>query len=147
MSGTLPRQDKGRLKPVILVVEDEAVIAADIRDALVGLGYDVVGPVARAEEAIRVARETRPDLILMDIHLTGPTDGIAATGIIKDALDTAVVYLTSYGDETTLQRAKHTQPHGYLLKPFEEADLRTTVEVALHKHYLESLGAESARRW
>jgi len=145
MSGTLPRQDKGRLKPVILVVEDEAVIAADIRDALVGLGYDVVGPVARAEEAIRVARETRPDLILMDIHLTGPTDGIAATGIIKDALDTAVVYLTSYGDETTLQRAKHTQPHGYLLKPFEEADLRTTVEVALHKHYLESFAAERER--
>jgi len=117
----------------ILVVEDESLVGRDIQNMLKSLGYEVLGPVATAAHAIRKARENGPDLVLMDIVLKGGVDGISAAETIWDALDIPVVYLTAYTDETTLNRAKKTGPFGYLLKPFEERELQTTIEMALYK--------------
>jgi len=118
----------------ILVVEDEAVVAMELRSALEQMGYKVA-PIARSsEDAIRFARELTPDLVLMDIRLTGSSDGIQAADVIRERYDIPVVYLTAHADDKTLQRAKLTEPFGYLVKPFSEPVLRTTIEVSLHKH-------------
>jgi PAS domain S-box-containing protein/putative nucleotidyltransferase with HDIG domain len=121
----------------ILVVEDESLVGRDIQNMLKSIGYDVLGPVATAAQAIRRARENGPDLVLMDIVLKGGVDGISAAETIWDDLGIPVVYLTAYTDETTLQRAKRTGPFGYLLKPFEERELQTTIEMALYKAKLD----------
>ncbi len=122
----------------ILVVEDESIIAKDIQNMLKNLGYEVPAIAFTAEEAIEKAAETRPDLVLMDIRLRGDMDGIKAAEQIRSQLDVPVVYLTAYADADTLERAKLTEPFGYIVKPFEERDLHTTVEVALYRHELES---------
>jgi PAS domain S-box-containing protein len=121
----------------ILVVEDERIVALDIEDQLSGLGYSVPATVARGEEAIRQAAESSPDLVLMDIRLKGHMDGIEAAQHIRTHLDIPVVFLTAQADEATLQRAKVTDSYGYLLKPFEERELRSTIEMALYKHQME----------
>ena len=133
------------MKESVLVIEDDPVVGPDIRDALTRLGYEVFGPVVTGADAVRSAKEHQPDLCLVDIRLVDDMDGIDAAGIIRSHVDTAIVYLTAYEDEATLQRAKRTQPHGYLLKPFAERDLRTTIEVALYKHRLEEFAAERER--
>lgn len=124
-------------KTKILVVEDEAIIADDIHTTLVRLGYDVPMPAASGAEAIESAGVHRPDLVLMDIKLQGPLDGIETATLLREKYSVPVVYLTSHSDDATLTRAKTTQPYGYLIKPFTERDLRTTIEVAVHKHALE----------
>lgn len=129
----------------VLIVEDEAIIAADIARTLVHLGYDVPPAAATGADAVALAETLRPRLILMDIKLRGAMDGIEAAGIIRDRLGIPVVYLTSHSDEATLARAKETQPYGYILKPFEDRELRIAIEVALRKHELESLLAERER--
>jgi hypothetical protein len=121
----------------ILIVEDEAIIAEDIASKLKRMGYEVVNTVASGEEAIALAIETKPDLILMDIVLQGEIDGIEATQKIHDHLDIPVIYLTAYADQVTLERAKVTQPFGYLLKPFQAEELHTTIEISLSRHALE----------
>ena len=125
-------------KPRILVVEDEAIVAMNLRRMLNHLGYGVVDVVDSGEEAIDRAADLSPDLILMDIRLAGTIDGIEAAEEIRDRFDIPVVYLTAYADEATLQRAKLTGPFAYLLKPVEERALHTAVEVALYKHKMES---------
>ncbi len=130
-------------KTRILVVEDIAITAMDIKRRLQGLGYEVVGTVASGEEAIDRAERERPDLVLMDIKLKGEMDGVQAAEQVRRKLDIPVVYLTAYSDETTLQRAKVTQPFGYVLKPFEERELHTAVEMALYRHTLERRLRES----
>src|SRR5512140_293969 len=127
----------------ILVVEDENIVAKDIMTRLKNLGYGVVGSAASGEDALRLALDTRPDLVLMDIMLKGDMDGIEAAHHILDRLDIPVVYLTAYADEKTLQRAKVTEAFGYLLKPFEERELRITIEMALFKHQMERKVRES----
>ncbi len=127
----------GEPRPRLLVVEDEAVVAIDVRSHLKRLGYDVVGVADSGEEACRQAAEQRPDLVLMDVRLKGAMDGIEAGRRIRTELGLPVVFLTAYADDETLARAKATGPHGYVLKPFDERDLQVTVEVALHKHRLE----------
>ena len=112
----------------ILVVEDESIVARDVRNMLVGLGYEVAGVVPSGEEAVEKARETQPDLALVDVILQGEMSGVEAADIIYSHFNIPVVYLTAYADETTLQRAKETEPFGYLLKPFEERELQTTIE-------------------
>src|SRR5215211_5478121 len=107
------------LKPQILIVENEAFIAQDIRQRLQGLGYSVVACTGQAEEAVRMARDLKPDLVLMDIMLTHEMDGIEAAEQIRKLHQIPVVYLTAYSDRQTLQRAKLTEPFGYILKPFE----------------------------
>jgi len=122
------------MKTRILVVEDENIIAKDIQNELVGLGYDVLAVVARGEEAVEKAKETSPDLVLMDIIIKGKIDGIEAANQIRNRFNIPVVYLTAYADKKTLERAKITEPFGYLLKPFSEKELCGTIEMALYKH-------------
>ena len=133
-------------KAVILVVEDERVVALDIRSQLRNLGYDVPTIVSRGEDAVQTATELSPDLVLMDIHLRGEMDGIQAAQHIRTHLDIPVIYLTAYADDDTLQRAKVTEPFGYVVKPFEERELYTTIEMALYKHRTEQELAQS-QRW
>ena len=118
----------------ILVVEDERIVAEDIQDILKSLGHSVCGVASSGEEAIEKAGETRPDLVLMDIMLDGKMDGVEAAEQISAPLDIPVVYLTAYADDSTLERAKLTSPYGYVLKPFEERDVHSAIEMALHKH-------------
>ncbi len=127
----------------ILVVEDESIVAMEIEDRLKGLGYGVAGIAFSGEEAIRKAAETLPNLVLMDIRLKGDIDGIEAAQQIRNCFDIPVVYLTAYSDKDTLQRAKVTEPFGYMLKPFEERELHTTIEMALYKHEMERKLKES----
>jgi PAS domain S-box-containing protein len=130
----------------ILVVEDEALIADDIQRTLIRLGYDVPVTVGTGEAAIASAGTMRPGLVLMDIRLRGKMDGIEAATEIRSRWGTPIVYLTSHSDEATLTRAVETLPYGYLLKPFNDRELRTAIEVALSKYELESRLA-ARERW
>ena len=121
----------------ILVVEDEGIVAWHLAQRLQGLGHTVPMVVASGPEAVRQAAAIRPDLVLMDIHLHGEMDGIEAAAQIRSQSDIPVVYLTAYADEPTLERAKVTEPFGYVLKPFEERELQITIEMALYKHRME----------
>ena len=121
----------------VLVVEDEKLVAADIQTHLETLGYSVPGILSTGEEAIRCASEFRPDLVLMDIHLSGRIDGIETAHILQSRLNIPVIYVTAFADDRTLQRAKATEPYGYVLKPFGRKELQTAIELALHKHVRE----------
>ena len=121
----------------ILVVEDERVVAKDLQRTLANLGYEVPATAASSEEAIRLVVERCPALVLMDIHIKGEPDGIETARLIRARFDVPVVFLTAYADGETIARAKLTEPHGYLLKPVKAEELRSTVEVALHKHSVE----------
>ena len=125
-------------KPQILVVEDEAIVARDIRLQLARLGYEAVGHAARGAEAIALATALRPQLVLMDIQLAGEMDGIAAAQTLRTELGIPVVFLTAFAADETLERAKLTEPYGYILKPFSERDLRTVLTMALYKHQAET---------
>lgn len=118
----------------ILVVEDESIVRKDIERSLIKLGYQVVAQADNGEKAIELARSTKPDIALMDIQIKGDMTGIETAEIIKGELDIPVIYLTAFADDTTLSKAKLTEPHGYILKPFKEIDLHTTIEMAIHKH-------------
>ena len=118
----------------ILVVEDEAIVSKDIQQSLKKLGYNIVGSSSTGEKAIELAMEHKPDLVLMDIMLKGEMSGIEAAEKIKESLNIPVIYLTAYADENTLSKAKVTEPYGYIIKPFKEIDLHTSIEMALYKH-------------
>ncbi|ATU08815.1 response regulator [Methanohalophilus portucalensis] len=120
-------------KSRILVVEDEAIVAMVIKRRLKDLGYIVSGVASTGKDAITKVEGTFPDLVLMDIRLKGDMDGIEATKIIKDRFSLPVVYLTAHSDDVTFKKAKETDPDGYILKPFTEKDLSTTIEITLHK--------------
>lgn len=124
-------------KVKILIVEDESIVAMDVKNRLTRLGYEVCGLAASGEEAIRKAIETRPGLILMDIRLKGEMDGVITAEQIRHWFDVPIIYLTAYSDETTIQRAKVTEPFGYLLKPLDERELHITVEMTLYKHKMD----------
>jgi CheY-like chemotaxis protein len=119
----------------ILIVEDDRITAEDIRLSLGSLGYSVTGMASSGEEAIKKAEELHPDLVLMDIVLRGDMDGIEAAGRIRARFNIPVVYLTAYADDETLERAKLTQPFGYILKPFDDRELRSNIEMALYRCY------------
>ncbi|MFH1926808.1 MAG: PAS domain S-box protein [Chloroflexota bacterium] len=121
----------------ILVVEDEIIVAENIRSRLIGLGYTVPAVASSGEEALQKAAETQPDLVLVDIELKGPMDGVEAAEQIRARFDIPVVYLTAYADKDTVRRAKITEPSGYILKPFEVRELHIAIEVALYKHEME----------
>lgn len=131
----------------ILVAEDERIVARVITDCLVRLGYEVAGVAARGEDVIALALESPPNLILMDIRLKGKVDGIEAAACIHQTTDVPIVYLTAYADEAILARAKVTEPFGYILKPFEDNELRAGVEMALYKHDLAARLQESEARY
>jgi CheY-like chemotaxis protein len=129
----------------ILVVEDERIVAADMISELERFGYEVSGVASTADEAVARAVRDRPDLVLMDVHLKGGRDGVAAAREIRDRCGTPVVYLSAFDDPETVARAAETAPYGYLLKPYEERELHTTIETALAKHRAEQRLAESER--
>jgi PAS domain S-box-containing protein len=126
----------------IFIVEDEAIVANDIKETLKGLGYTVTGIAKAGEIALQKIAELRPSLVLMDIHLAGKMDGIETAGQVKAKFKIPVIFLTAHADEELIKRAKVTEPYGYLLKPFNERELYTAIEMALHKHSL-----ERALRW
>jgi PAS domain S-box-containing protein len=121
----------------ILIVEDESIVAWDIKETLEKLGYQVVDFAISGAEAIRAATTSRPDLVLMDIRLAGGIDGITAGAEIYDRLNIPVVYLTAHADDRTLERATQTNPFGYILKPFRSQTLQSTIKVALQRHQSE----------
>ena len=134
------------MKGRILVVEDSHVVALDIAIRLKRLGYGVAGIAAYGEEAVNLASYQRPDLVLMDIILKGDMDGVEAATIIKDQYRIPVVYLTAHNDVVSMERAAQTEPYGYLLKPFNETLLHTTIEVALFRHQAEHASSEDRSR-
>ncbi len=113
----------------ILVVEDERIVADDIKMSLQRLGYVVSGMASSGEEAVKKAEEIHPDLVLMDIVLEGKMDGVESASIIRYRFDIPVVYLTAYSDKKTLERAKVTEQFGYILKPFEDREVYTCLKV------------------
>ena len=131
----------------ILVVEDDRVVARDIEQQLSRIGHVVVATTARGEDALSLARSTQPDMVLMDIRLEGALDGIDAAQQVREHCHIPVVFLTAYADDKTVQRASLTEPFGYLLKPFEDSQLRTVIEMALYKHAAERKLRESERRF
>ncbi|HEY9667563.1 MAG TPA: ATP-binding protein [Coleofasciculaceae cyanobacterium] len=130
----------------ILIVEDESVAAWYLQEALENMGHNVVGSVVSGEEAIQVAGETQPTLILMDIRLQDEMDGIAAVEQIRLSFDIPVIYLTAHADDVTLSRAIATNPYGYLVKPFQEREVYTTIEIALRQHTLHQ-HQEETKNW
>jgi diguanylate cyclase (GGDEF)-like protein/PAS domain S-box-containing protein len=129
----------------ILIVEDESIVAQDLQAILEDLGYTVPAIADSGEVAIEKVGEFKPNLILMDIRIIGEMDGITTAQIISDRFEIPVVYLTAHSDEATLTRAKITHPFGYILKPFDERQLRTIIEIALYKHKMEKRLKENAR--
>ena len=125
-------------KSIILIVEDESIVAKDIQHSLKKLGYTVVGMCSTGEDAIKTAEETKPDLVLMDIMLKGDMSGIEAAGQIREKYNIPIIYLTAYADESTLSKAKVSEPYGYIIKPFKEIDLHTSIEMAIYKHKKET---------
>jgi two-component system response regulator LytT len=118
----------------ILVTEDESIVRKDIERSLKKLGYNVVGSADTGEKAVELAITLKPDIALMDIFLKGEMTGIEAAERIKKEIDIPIIFLTAYADESTLAKAKVTEPHGYILKPFKEIDIHTSIEMAIHKH-------------
>lgn len=114
----------------ILIVEDNLLIAENISQVLSLAGYHVIATPASGEEALLIAKEKTPDVVLMDIHLDGKLDGIQTTEQLNAQLDLPVIYLTDFDDNQTMNRAKHTHPAAYLLKPFKERDLLNAIELA-----------------
>ncbi len=118
----------------LMVVEDETIVSLDLQSRLKSMGYEVLDAVGTGEEAISKAGEHRPDLVLMDIGLRGNIDGVQAAEQIKKSYQIPVIYLTASSDEKTIQRAKLTEPFGYILKPFEDRELHSHIEIAVYKH-------------
>ncbi len=118
----------------VLVVEDESIISKDIQHSLKKLGYNVVGACSKGEKAIELVGSENPDIILMDIMLKGSINGIEAAAVIRCSYAIPIIFLTAYADDSTLSKAKITEPYGYILKPFKEIDLHTTIEMAIYKH-------------
>jgi CheY-like chemotaxis protein len=118
-------------KAKILIVEDERIVAIDIKESLLRFGFHSIEIAVSGEEAIQKAERMQPDVVLMDIVLRGGIDGIEAAKVIKEQLGIPIIYLTAYSDDKTVQRAKVTKPVGYLLKPFHDKDLKQGIETAL----------------
>jgi DNA-binding NarL/FixJ family response regulator len=126
----------------ILIVEDDTIIAITIEGRLKEFGYKVVGRASTAQDAIKKTIDLEPDLVLMDIHLKGPVDGIEAAKTIYGIYNIPVVYLTAFSDENTLERAQKTSPFGYIVKPFNDSTLKTTIRLALLKYSAEKKDRE-----
>lgn len=121
----------------ILLVEDEGIVAQDLEETVMRLGYRVVGVAGEGVQAVCMAEELRPDLVVMDVGLQGDIDGIQAAQLIQERAHVPVIFLTGHRDLQTIDRAVRTGPLGYLIKPFHEVELRCAIEVAIHKHRAE----------
>jgi signal transduction histidine kinase len=130
----------------ILVVEDERIVARDLQVRLTNLGYQLSGSASSKREAVDSARQSRPDLVLMDIRLNGAPDGIEAANELRAEFNLPVIYLTGHSDNATLSRARMTEPFGYILKPFENRELVAAIETAVYKHRAETRLREATTR-
>lgn len=117
-----------------LIVEDEALIAEELKGRLSRLGFRVIDMVDSADEGVAIATSEHPDLILMDIRLRGAKDGVQACEEIRRQVDVPIIYVTAHSDEQTVSRAKRTDHDGFVLKPFHRYELQSTIEVALRRH-------------
>lgn len=117
----------------VLVVDDDVMVARDVAETLMELGYEVTGIAHSGEEAVIEAAESGADLVLMDIRMAGPMDGVDAARVLRETLNLPVVYVTAYADEHTFRRAKETEPYGYVRKPFDARDIRNAVELAMQR--------------
>jgi PAS domain S-box-containing protein len=127
----------------ILVVEDERIVARDLQETLCALGYDAFAIASSAEEALARASERRPDIALLDIRIKGKLDGIETAALLRERFGVPVIYLTAHADEATLERAKKTEPQGYLIKPVKSAELHSAIEVSRHRVALERRAREA----
>lgn len=130
----------------ILIVEDEHIVAMELTSRLSDLGYSVCASVASGNEAIEKTLKLKPNLILMDINIKGPIDGVETSERIKEKYEVPIIFITAFTDSKTLERAKITEPYGYIVKPFEERELHTAIEIALYKHNMERRLKDSERR-
>jgi two-component system, response regulator PdtaR len=138
-------EGKKKAEGRILVVEDEHIVAMGIKKMLKSLGYTVTGVASSGKDAISKAESTFPDVVLMDIMLKGDMDGVEAAKEIRERFDVPVVYLTAYSDNKVLERAKRTEPFGYIIKPFDEKDLFSSIEVALNRYRKEKEKSEQSK--
>ena len=129
-----PTQEHRHIMEKILIVEDESIIAMELENHVRRMGYDVIGPVSTGDAALEKAGDYQPDIVLMDIQIQGDKDGIETAEAIRSRFKMPVIYLTAHADERTIQRAKVTEPLGYLVKPLREHELRAAITVALHTH-------------
>jgi len=125
--------------PAILIVEDERIVAKDLQHTLLEMGYDAYAIASSAEEAVACATRKRPDVVLMDIRIKGQEDGIQTAAILKNKFPVSVIYLTAHADDAMIDRAKRTEPHGYLLKPVKAGDLRSMIEIATYKREIDQV--------
>jgi PAS domain S-box-containing protein len=153
MAWKISQQFPGREQEVIMtgfrvfIVEDEAIVANDLADVLRGLGYHVTGIAESGETAIEKILETLPDVVLMDIRLAGKMDGVQTAEELHKKSTIPVIYLTAYADNALIDRAKLTEPYGYIIKPYNERDLRTSIEIALYRNEMQKKLAESEARY
>jgi two-component system, cell cycle sensor histidine kinase and response regulator CckA len=133
--------------PKVAIVEDEYIVALDIKSFLERSGYVVAGMFASGEDLLGEIEARRPDLVLMDIKIRGRLDGVETARLVHDQFHTPVVLLTAYADDETIARAKITQPFGYIIKPFEERELKTAIEIALYRAGMERRLMESEERY
>jgi PAS domain S-box-containing protein len=131
-----PGRENGMIKTKILIVEDEGVAALSLQSILTKMGYGVVGIAITGMEAIKMARDLKPDVILMDIHLKGEMDGIQTTEKINEFSDLPVIFLTAYADDETVKRALTTKSHSFLVKPYNPREIYSNIEFAIYKHRL-----------
>src|SRR5690554_685239 len=117
----------------LLIVEDERIVALDLRRRLEKLGHEVVSHVVNGDDAVAAAKELHPDIILMDIRIEGPMDGIDTAATIRKKLHIPHIFLTAHSDEATIERAKQTDPDGYILKPFTDRDISLNIQIAEQK--------------
>lgn len=136
-----------RERKKILIVEDEMVIVMDLQSALEQFGYEVSGQISRGEDVITTIEQCKPDLILMDVKLEGEIDGIETAQMVYDYYNIPVIFLTSYSNKQIIERAKKTNPFGYIVKPFVEGELYTNIEIAFYKHEAELKLKESERKY
>jgi len=130
-----------------MVVDDEVIITTQLEEVLSAEGYDVIGMATTGEDAVAMASERRPDLILLDIKMSGAMDGIATAEVVQTQLDIPVVFISAYADEDILERAKHLEPFGYVVKPVEKKQLKATIEIAIHKKEMERRLRESEEKY
>ncbi|MBC8507808.1 MAG: response regulator [Anaerolineales bacterium] len=130
----------------ILIVEDESIVALDIKKRLENMGYFVTGMVTKGEDAFAKASETEPDLVLMDIKLAGEIDGIRTAEHMREFFSLPIIFITAYSDDATLARAKITQPFGYIVKPIRDQDLHSNIEMSFYNHDMQ-LQLEENEQW
>ncbi len=122
----------------VLVVEDDKLVGMDIQHRLSKLGYKVIGIITSGEGALEFLKDNKPDIILMDIMLSGKMDGIETSEVIKQNYDLPIIFTTSLSDEETIQRAKIAEPFGYIIKPAKDRELQITIEISIYRHKIES---------